>query len=64
MSLGKPKPAQKPAQPDPANTWRPASPGFEVNGLGHMRTANHRPGNVPTKPKLPVVIESDGGDCS
>jgi hypothetical protein len=43
MSLGKPKPAQKPAQPDPAN---------------------HRPGNVPTKPKLPTVIESDGGDCS
>lgn len=60
--------AKKP-QPPLDQQWRPHStPGFEINGLGQLRTSGHKPGYVPTKPKLPVVIEDgeadDWGDCS
>jgi hypothetical protein len=56
-----------PAKPVPgANDWRPHStPGFEINGLGQLRTAGHQPGNVPTPVRRPVVIEDWGDeDCS
>lgn len=66
MSAGQRKAA--PAKPDPAVQWRPHStPGFEINGLGQLRTIGHQPGNVPTKTRQPVVIEDwgyDDEDCS
>jgi hypothetical protein len=49
---------QQPKKPDPANEWRPyENPAFEINGLGQLRTKNHKPGDVPTKPKQPLVEE-------
>lgn len=45
------KPPATPAPKPRADEWRPHStPGFQVNGLGQLRTVNHVPGNVPTLP--------------
>lgn len=48
------KPSAPPAPKPGADEWRlHTTPGFEVNGLGQLRTSGHTPGNVPTLPLPP-----------
>jgi hypothetical protein len=63
-SLG-PKKVQA-AKPVPgANDWRPhTTRGFEVNGLGQLRTVGHQPGTVPDRPRKRAAVETEGGDCA
>jgi hypothetical protein len=57
--------SRAPAKPDPAEQWRPHSTGFEVNGLGHLRTVGHKPQEaqrpLPKKPE-PAIEPGTAAD--